>query len=47
MTLESQNPSADLFGARRTVEQVEEGNELAPKFVTCPHCEREFDARKA
>jgi ParB-like chromosome segregation protein Spo0J len=22
-------------------------DELAPKFVTCPHCEREFDARKA
>ena len=25
-------PSADLFGDRRTVEQVEEGHELAPKF---------------
>ena len=22
-------------------------DELAPKLVTCPHCEREFDARKA
>lgn len=27
----------------------DQGNldELAPKVVTCPHCEREFDARKA
>jgi len=25
-------PSADLFGDRRTVEQVEEGHDLAPKF---------------
>ncbi len=32
MTAESPNPSTDLFGDRRTVEQVEEGNELAPKF---------------
>ena len=32
VTAESPNPSTDLFGDRRTVEQVEEGNELAPKF---------------
>ena len=32
MTAQSPNPSTDLFGDRRTVEQVEEGNELAPKF---------------
>ena len=32
MTDQRPDPPADLFGARRTVEQVEEGHELAPKF---------------